>query len=116
VTHVTAEDVKKWPFVVATENETLCGFSAVCEVKGEKMLDHLWIDPPYIGKGLGRVLFLEGVARAKELGWTGFTIASDPYAEAFYKKMGAIRIGERESKIKKGFYLPLLEFNFCRRY
>jgi predicted N-acetyltransferase YhbS len=76
------------------------------------MFDHLWIDPPYIGQGLGRILFREGVAKAKGLGWTGFTIAADPYAEEFYKKMGAKRIGERESKLKKGFMLPLLEFNF----
>ena len=112
VTHVTQEDILKWPFIVATQKDSLCGFAAVCEIKGEKMLDHLWIDPPFIGKGLGRVLFAEGVARAKELGWSSFTIASDPYAEEFYKKIGARRIGQRESKIKKGFFLPLLEFNF----
>ena len=53
----------------------------------------------------------EGVASAKDLGWTRFTIASDPYAEGFYVKMGATRVGERESKIKKGFFLPLLEFS-----
>lgn len=39
-----------------------------------------------------------------------FLIASDPYAEPFYLKMGAVRIGERESKIKKGFFMPLLEY------
>jgi hypothetical protein len=54
---------------------------------------------------------MEGVASAKEIGWTRFTIASDPYAVGFYLKMGARRIGERESKIKKGFSLPLLEFS-----
>lgn len=112
VTHVTEEDIQKWPFIVATQKTSICGFSAACEVKGERMLDHLWIDPSYIGKGLGRLLFLEGVARAKGLGWSSFTIASDPYAEAFYVKMGAKRIGEKESKLKKGFFLPLLELKF----
>ncbi len=112
VPHVTGEDIQKWPFIVAVAQGKLCGFSAVCEIKGEKMLDHLWIDPLYIGSGLGRTLFLEAVDNAKKLGWSSFTIASDPYAEPFYKKMGAKRIGERESKIKKGFFLPLLEFRF----
>ena len=111
VVHVTPEDIRRWPFKVAAEGETRCGFLAMCEVQGEKMLDHLWIDPRYIGKGLGRILFMEGVASAKEMGWTSFTIASDPYAEGFYLKVGARRIGERESKIKKGFFLPLLKFS-----
>jgi GNAT superfamily N-acetyltransferase len=113
VTHVTSEDIGRWPFIVATANEELLGFSAVCEIRGEKMLDHLWIDPPFISKGVGRALFLESVIRAKALGWSKFTIASDPYAEGFYEKMGAKRIGEREAKIKKGFYLPLLEYSFA---
>lgn len=112
VTHVTADDIQKWPFIVAIKQDNLCGFSAVCEVQGEKMLDHLWIDPPYIGAGLGRTLFWEAVERARKLGWLSFTIASDPYAELFYRKMGAQQIGERESKVKKGFFLPLLEFRF----
>jgi N-acetylglutamate synthase-like GNAT family acetyltransferase len=112
VTHVTADDIQKWPFIVAIKQGNLCGFSAVCEIEGEKMLDHLWVDPPYIGSGLGRTLFGEAVNRAKKLGWSSFTIASDPYAEPFYKKMGAKRIGKRESKIKRGFFLPLLEFRF----
>lgn len=112
VTHVTKEDIKKWPFIVAVERNQIQGFAAVCEVNEERMLDHLWIDPECIGKGLGSLLFEEGVSAAKELGWSSFTIASDPYAENFYIKMGAARIGERESKIKKGFYLPLLKFDF----
>jgi GNAT superfamily N-acetyltransferase len=111
VVHVTPEDIQRWPFKVAVEGESLCGFVAVCAVEGERMLDHLWIDPPYIGRGLGRILFMEGVASAREMGWTRFTIASDPYAEGFYLKMGAKRIGERESKIKKSLFLPLLEFS-----
>lgn len=113
VTHVTAKDILAWPFIVATENSNLCGFAAVCEIKGEKMLDHLWIDPPHIGKGLGRILFLKSVEITKSLGWTQFTIASDPYAKSFYLKMGARLIGQRESKIKKGFFFPLLEFTFA---
>jgi GNAT superfamily N-acetyltransferase len=65
--YVTAEDVGTWPFVVVAREGQICGFSAVCEVKGEKMLDHLWVDPPDIGKGLGRLLFLESIRNAKTL-------------------------------------------------
>jgi len=112
VTHVTAQDIQRWPFTVAACDRVIYGFSAPCEVNGENMLDHLWIEPCMIGRGLGRRLFSEAVRHAKALRWPSFTIASDPYAEHFYLKMGARRIGERESKIKKGFFLPLLEYRF----
>lgn len=111
VTQVTPDDIRLWPFIVAIEKDTIIGFAAVCEVKSENMLDHLWIDPEYVRKGVGRILFAESVKSAKNLCWSHFTIAADPYAEAFYLKMGAVRIGERESKIKKGFFLPLLEYH-----
>lgn len=109
-THITSEDILKWPVVVATKDKELCGFAAVCTVDEINMLDHLWLDPQFIGQGLGRRLFQESVNNARSLGWPEFLIASDPYAEPFYLKMGAVRIGERESKIKKGFFMPLLEY------
>jgi len=110
VTHVTEDDLRCWPFRVAEFQNKVLGFAAVCPVKGEYMLDHLWIEPEWIGKNVGQALYQDAVRQAKKMGWTRFTIAADPYAEKFYLKMGAKRIGERESKVKPGFFLPLLEF------
>ena len=101
----------EWPFQVAVDGGVICGFSAVALVKGERMLDHLWLEPSHIGRGLGRALFNLSVQDARAMGWDSFTIAADPYAEKFYLKMGAVRIGERESKIRKGFLLPLLRYS-----
>lgn len=111
-THVTDRDVKDWPFIVSIQDGKICGFAAVSLVQGVQMLDHMWIEPGYIGKGLGRLLFERAVEEAKKLSWTEFEIASDPYAEKFYLKLGAYRIGEKESKIKPGFFLPLLRYEF----
>jgi len=111
VTHVTENDILSWHFRVAVYDGKILGFSGMAPVKNEYMLDHLWIEPEYIDKGIGQVLFEDAVLSAKRMGWTRFTIASDPYAEKFYLKQGAKRIGERESKIKPGFFLPLLEVN-----
>ena len=112
VTQLTAEDIRQWPVLVAVNNRKIVGFAALCEVNRENMLDHLWIEPAYIGKGVGRALFFDIVEKARELGWEDFKIASDPYAEKFYLKLGAERIGEKESKVRKGFFLPLLRFYF----
>ena len=114
VTHVTEGDIQSWIFTVAENATQVMGFSGLAEVKSEPMLDHLWIEPEFIGYGIGARLFHDTVPKAKNLGWKSFLIASDPYAEKFYLKMGAKRIGERESEVRPGFFLPLLEYDFLK--
>ena len=110
VTQVTPEDILKWPFRIIESDNKILGFSGLSPVKNEYMLDHLWIEPEFIGKGLGKILFSDVVMSASQMGWSKFTIASDPYAEKFYLKQGARHIGQRESKIRPGFFLPLMEY------
>ena len=62
-------------------------------------LQHLWIDPPFIGKGLGRFLFEHARATAKNSGRHTLEIIADPNAEPFYRHMGAIRVGDEHSEI-----------------
>ena len=110
-TQVTEEDIRFWYFRVAESEGNILGFYGLAPVNNEYQLDHLWIEPKYIGQGIGKILFADAVLYAKKSGWTKFTIVADPYAENFYLKQGAQRIGKRESKIKPGFFLPVLEFN-----
>ena len=51
----------------------------------------------------GRVL-------AADEGGAGLLIPSDPFADAFYRRMGAVRIGDAPSDAIPGRRLPLLEF------
>lgn len=111
-THITSQEILQWPVTVGAKDTEICGFSAVATIGSANMLEHLWVEPKYIGKGLGRRLFHEAVKNAQSLGWKSFQIASDPNAEEFYLKMGATRVGQKESKIKPGLMLPLLEFDF----
>jgi GNAT superfamily N-acetyltransferase len=62
-------------------------------------LQHLWIDAPYIGKGLGRLLFEHACATAKNRGCHTLELVADPNAEQFYLHMGAIRIADERSNI-----------------
>jgi GNAT superfamily N-acetyltransferase len=57
-------------------------------------LDHLWLLPEVIGRGLGRIAFEHAVQLARESGMSSFLIISDFHAEGFYLKMGARKIGE----------------------
>lgn len=62
-------------------------------------LEDLWIRPAAMGKGLGRRLFEHARAVAAEAGASVLEIDADPNAEAFYLKMGAVRVGEVRSEI-----------------
>jgi ribosomal protein S18 acetylase RimI-like enzyme len=50
--------------------------------------------PKRIGRGIGRALFDHAVRRAASLGAGSVRIEADPYAEGFYRRMGARWVGE----------------------
>ena len=72
----------------------------------EGELEDLWLDPRFIGTGVGRRLFEHALHTAAELRFESLRIESDPNAEGFYLAMGATRIGEQRSP--SGRTLPLL--------
>jgi N-acetylglutamate synthase-like GNAT family acetyltransferase len=60
-------------------------------VKNDKAeLDHMWVVPERMGTGVGKELFLAAMQKASELNLSSVEICSDPNAEGFYQKMGAI--------------------------
>ncbi|HMH45240.1 MAG TPA: GNAT family N-acetyltransferase [Pyrinomonadaceae bacterium] len=80
-------------FVATIDNE-IAGCCAL--VLSEKLieLEHMWIDPKHMRKGIGRALFEHTKRRAEELGSKTLELSADPNAESFYERMGAKRIGE----------------------
>ena len=63
-------------------------------IQGIALLHSIYVDPPSWKRGVGRALFGAAVTRAKELKAGALMIYAEPSAEGFYKRMGAIRIGE----------------------
>jgi GNAT superfamily N-acetyltransferase len=61
---------------------------------GIALLHGLFVDPAHWKRGIGRVLFEAAVARARELTTGALMIYSEPSSEGFYRRMGAVRIGE----------------------
>jgi GNAT superfamily N-acetyltransferase len=84
------------------------GFFAITQGETD-MLDHLWLMPHVIGKGVGQRAFTEIVRVCCELGIKEFIIISDPDAEGFYLHQGATRVGEVKSVPQKRM-LPKLKF------
>jgi GNAT superfamily N-acetyltransferase len=84
----------------AEEGGRLVGFYALERAYGRWRLEHLWLTPGHIGRGLGRMLFDHAVGAARAMGVAELEIEADPNAEGFYRRMGAERVGEISSSVR----------------
>lgn len=81
-------------FVAVDGDDRPRGFYALVMDGTNAVLDHLWMEPAWMGRGLGRELLVHALATARARGAARLEIDSDPHAEAFYRRMGARRVGE----------------------
>ena len=107
---IAAEFVDAHPTYAVEQGRQILGFYALSHQGGAFELEHMWIDPPHMRRGLGALLFEHAVATARSMGGSTLRIASDPYAEAFYLRMGAERGGDVPTQ-PAGRVLPLLIFD-----
>jgi GNAT superfamily N-acetyltransferase len=87
--------------VSCAEDETgkVVGFYTL-ERDGDRCrLEHLWLDPSFIGRGLGLQLFEHAVRSARAMGSAELLIEAGPNAEGFYLQVGAVRVGETVSRM-----------------
>lgn len=95
------------PFYCAVEVGEIRGFYGLSNHGAAFELEHMWVEPRHMGRGIGARLFRHALETARELGGTTLEIASDPNAEGFYARLGARRAGERAAT-PPGRTLPLL--------
>lgn len=107
---ITPEFISGADVWVAEVNSELAGFHALILAKQRVNLEHLWILPAYMGKGIGRALFEHALARCREMECQVLEIVSDPNAQGFYERMGAkkvgVSLGEVDGELRS---LPILE-------
>lgn len=97
---ITPEFILNNEVYVAIISDEIAGFYALM-LNGKKLvLEHMWVAPAHIGTGLGRKLFSHAAARAVSLHASIIEIDADPYAEGFYERMGAQRVGEISADIE----------------
>jgi GNAT superfamily N-acetyltransferase len=93
----------------AMENDRAVGFYLLTKKSDGLHLDHLWIIPAAMGRGIGRALFEHAAEQARALGFATIKIEADPNAEGFYQRMGARRVGTQVTEIEgERRQLPLL--------
>ncbi|MEQ9334331.1 GNAT family N-acetyltransferase [Thalassobaculum sp.] len=109
---IAAADIADHLVLVHETGGTVDGFGVQRPGGGgpDMELDHLWVDPPAIGRGVGRRLFLAFADEARRCGAARIVLNSDPYAEGFYTRLGAVRIGDHPVAEIPGRVLPRMAF------
>lgn len=111
----TPDNITNRTVSVATNKEELVGVSALRVSAAECELEEFWVRPNSIGRGVGRQLLEHTLGLAAQSGFESVNVVSDPNAEGFYLRLGAVRIGCFESQ-PAGRYLPVLRVPTCNRH
>jgi predicted N-acetyltransferase YhbS len=103
---------KRFVLVAEDHNGDVLGVAAIEPVGAEGAYDlsRLFVQPSAMRTGVGRSLFAVAVAVIQQRGGRSLSILSDPFAVAFYQRLGAIRVGDAPSDAISGRLLPLLEY------
>ena len=80
--------------VVAERAGRLLGFYILQGRPPVGELKALFVEPVAMGRQVGRMLLEHAKNVARAHGFTSLKVDSDPHAEGFYLKMGAVKIGK----------------------
>jgi ribosomal protein S18 acetylase RimI-like enzyme len=95
---------------VAEQNDLPIAFYTLQEKDRNAWIENLFVSPEFIGKGVGKTLFLHAVRLSGQRGYQILQLEADPNAVGFYEKMGMHRIGERHSEVEsQPRVLPIME-------
>ncbi|MBI3158248.1 MAG: GNAT family N-acetyltransferase [Chloroflexi bacterium] len=94
---------------VAEVGGRVAGFASLENRRDHAWLEDLFIEPEFIGQGVGRALWGHVCAHARQQGFTVMRWESDPNARGFYEHLGATVIGPTPSHIVPGLMIPLME-------
>ncbi|SCK36825.1 N-acetylglutamate synthase, GNAT family [Streptomyces sp. WMMB 714] len=106
---VRPDEVAERRMIVAEHDGVVVGFASLDGEPPKGAVGMMFVDPEFIGRGVGRLLLERILATARQAGFPRLTIDADPNAEAFYLAMGAVRVGTAPSGSIPGRVLPLLE-------
>lgn len=77
---------------VAEIDAEIAGFYVLQPSPAHWILEHFWVRPVNMGRGVGRSLLAHAAKLAAARGTDAIAIDADPHAEAFYSACGARRI------------------------
>jgi GNAT superfamily N-acetyltransferase len=84
---------------VAAVGGRAVGWAAAIERGDVWWLDDLWIEPGWIGKGIGSRLFRHAAERGRRAGAARMEWEAEPNALGFYEKMGGRQVRDGEASV-----------------
>lgn len=101
---LTAELIRDHPVYAAWVDGEIVGCYALATGEAgdphQWSLEHMWVDPKAIGRGVGGALFDHLVEIARAGGATSILILSDPNAVGFYEHVGAEHVGDHVGELE----------------
>lgn len=118
---IREEYIKNNTVYVAEHGERIVGYYSIIQVEEDfwagkvfvmkgYWLEHIFILPEYIGKGIGSRLIEHAKSVCCDMGCKSLFIFSDPHARGFYERIGAKFIRESPSSIE-GRIIPVFEMD-----
>jgi GNAT superfamily N-acetyltransferase len=90
------EGLRAKDFYVAVSDGRAIAFASLMAKEERWVLDDLWVEPGWIGKGVGSRLFRFAAERAAEAGARRLEWEAEPHAVGFYERMGARYLRDSE--------------------
>ncbi len=90
---ITSETIAREIVFVGETEEGIAGFGSLTPGPTRWVLEHLWVEPRWIGRGIGKGLLTFACQLAADQGAIEISIDAEPNAEAFYQAFGATRVG-----------------------
>lgn len=115
VLKITEQQIRAHHVLVHETDSVVDGVGALARFDEEWEVDHLWVEPAMIGRGIGKRLLDALLAKAARLGAARVLVEADPHAEGFYARHGGVRVGERPSSMIAGRSLPVLAIRLGAR-
>lgn len=117
---ITPDDLDRLDIAVAHlegEVDTIAGFAAVDFRESAWTLEHCWVAPRFMRRGVGSALYRHVTDTIASHGGGVLTIVSDPHAVPFYERVGAAHIGDVAAPMPgaSGRTLPVLEQEISAR-
>jgi GNAT superfamily N-acetyltransferase len=91
-----AESLRSRLVYVAEADGRAIGWAALIPRGEVGWLEDLWVEPAWIGRGVGRLLFEHAAEQARELGARRLEWEAEPNAQGFYEHMGASYVRDSE--------------------
>ena len=97
---VTRETISTNPTYVVEIETKVVAFFVIAPMSENWRLEHFWVLPSSMGRGIGRALLKHAVCIATQGGAMALEIDADPNAEPFYLACGARKVGSVAASIE----------------